>query len=103
MSNRVSTLVNCMKFCASLSIAAVLISGTPGPPAHALETPRLQAAGYYTAMLGKWHLTTPNGASANLGPCTIGGWPSFAGSLPGQVADYNSWTKVISDAGIERI
>ena len=46
MSNRVSTLVNCMKFCASLSIAAVLISGTPGPPAHALETPRLQAAGY---------------------------------------------------------
>ncbi|MEI8342918.1 MAG: sulfatase-like hydrolase/transferase, partial [Verrucomicrobiota bacterium] len=40
-----------------------------------------------------------------LGPCTIGGWPSFAGSLYGELrigrsmtgATYTNWTKVVSD------
>ena len=46
---------------------------------------------------GKWHLTAISGATANQGPCTIGGWPAFTGSLPGQLSDFYSWTKVISD------
>ena len=46
---------------------------------------------------GKWHLTSTTGTSANLGPCLIGGWPAFVGTLPGQLASFTSWTKVISD------
>ncbi len=47
--------------------------------------------------IGKWHLTALTGANANLGPCVIGGWPAFTGSLAGQLADFYSWTKIISD------
>ena len=46
---------------------------------------------------GKWHLTAISGTNANLGPCLIGGWPAFTGSLPGQLADFYSWTKIVSD------
>ena len=46
---------------------------------------------------GKWHLTALSGTNANLGPCLIGGWPAFSGSLPGQLSDFYSWTKVVSD------
>ena len=53
--------------------------------------------GYQLKHFGKWHLTALSGANANQGPSLIGGWPLFAGSLPGQVTDYYSWTKVITD------
>ena len=61
--------------------------------------------GYQLKHFGKWHLTGTGGASANLGPCTIGGWPAFAGSLYGEVrlngvitgATYTNWTKVVSN------
>ena len=33
--------------------------------------------------IGKWHLTAISGTNAELGPCVIGGWPSFTGSLAG--------------------
>ena len=53
--------------------------------------------GYQLKHIGKWHLTSTTGATANLGPCTIGGWPAFAGSLAGQISDYMSWPKVTSN------
>ncbi len=49
--------------------------------------------GYSLKMFGKWHLTS--GAGANDTARSIGGWPSFAGTISGALADYYSWTKVI--------
>lgn len=43
---------------------------------------------YQLAHFGKWHLH--NQANS---PTTIGGWPHFAGSLVGAVANYTNWTK----------
>lgn len=43
---------------------------------------------YQLAHFGKWHLN--NSATS---PNTIGGWPTFAGSLPGAVVSYTNWTK----------
>lgn len=48
--------------------------------------------GYQLAQFGKWHLTS--GPGTNNTPRTIGGWTYFAGSLPGQLTDYFSWTKI---------
>ena len=50
---------------------------------------------YQLKQFGKWHLGGNNQA-----PSAIGGWPSFAGSLPGQIPDYNAWTKVVTDGTV---
>src|SRR6185436_9171668 len=47
--------------------------------------------GYQLAHFGKWHL---NNAAAS--PNNIGGWPHFAGSLIGALANYTNWTKTIN-------
>lgn len=46
------------------------------------------ALNYQLAHFGKWHL---NNQPAS--PNTIGGWPTYAGSLVGAVANYTNWTK----------
>jgi arylsulfatase A-like enzyme len=49
------------------------------------------ALGYQLAQFGKWHLAMgPNT------PNSIGGWPHFAGSLPGALVDYSDWTKTVN-------
>jgi len=53
------------------------------------------ALGYQLATFGKWHLSI--GPGTNMARCTIGGWPSFAGFNGGQVADYQSWVRHVSD------
>ncbi|MEO6753193.1 MAG: sulfatase-like hydrolase/transferase, partial [Chthoniobacteraceae bacterium] len=50
------------------------------------------ALGYQLKHVGKWHL-----GGGNTAPVTTGGWPSFSGSLAGQISDYFSWTKVVTD------
>ena len=46
--------------------------------------------GYQLAHFGKWHLNNlPNS------PNNIGGWPHFAGSLVGALANYTNWTKTV--------
>jgi FtsP/CotA-like multicopper oxidase with cupredoxin domain/arylsulfatase A-like enzyme len=44
---------------------------------------------YQLKHIGKWHL-----GGGQTAPCQIGGWPSFAGALLGEVTDFYSWTKV---------
>ena len=44
---------------------------------------------YQLKHVGKWHL-----GGANTAPCQIGGWPSFAGAMIGEIDDYVNWTKV---------
>ena len=48
--------------------------------------------GYSLAMFGKWHLNA--GGGTNDSPRTIGGWPSFAGTIIGALPDYSAWTKI---------
>ncbi len=50
------------------------------------------ALGYSLAMFGKWHLNS--GAGTNDTPRTVGGWPSFAGTIIGALPDYNAWSKI---------
>ena len=50
------------------------------------------ALGYSLAMYGKWHLNS--GAGTNDTPRTIGGWPTFAGTIIGALPDYSAWTKI---------
>ncbi len=47
--------------------------------------------GYQLASFGKWHLA--NGANS---PGTVGGWPHFAGSLIGAIANYTNWSKTVN-------
>ena len=51
--------------------------------------------GYSLAMFGKWHLNA--GAGTNDTPRTVGGWPYFAGTINGALADYSAWTKVVNN------
>ena len=44
---------------------------------------------YQLKHIGKWHL-----GGANTAPCLIGGWPSFAGAMVGEIEDFYAWTKV---------
>jgi len=53
------------------------------------------ALGYSLAMFGKWHLNS--GAGTNDTPRTIGGWPSFAGTIIGALPDFNAWTKITNN------
>lgn len=51
--------------------------------------------GYSLAMFGKWHLNS--GAGTNDTPRTVGGWPSFAGTIIGALPDYSAWTKIVDN------
>jgi arylsulfatase A-like enzyme len=51
--------------------------------------------GYSLAMFGKWHLNS--GAGTNDTPRTVGGWPSFAGTISGALPDYSAWTKITNN------
>jgi arylsulfatase A-like enzyme len=50
---------------------------------------------YSLSMFGKWHLNA--GAGTNDTPRTVGGWPSFAGTIIGALPDYSAWTKVTNN------
>ncbi len=52
--------------------------------------------GYQLKHFGKWHLTAGMGQSVNMSPCTVGGWPAFAGAISGALGSYTSWTKVVT-------
>jgi len=71
-----------------------VITGSTSPMLTAAELtlPEVFAANpslnYQLAHFGKWHLH--NQASS---PNTIGGWPTYAGSLVGAVANYTNWMK----------
>ena len=47
---------------------------------------------YQFKHIGKWHL-----GGGNVAPINLGGWQSFSGSLGGEIADYYSWPKVVTD------
>ena len=70
----------------------ILGAGSPSLTAAELTLPEVFAANpslnYQLAHFGKWHLH--NQANS---PSTIGGWPTYAGSLVGAVANYTNWTK----------
>ena len=79
----------------------VQLTGATSPQLSASEftLPEAFAAnsslGYSLAMFGKWHLNS--GAGTNDTPRTIGGWPSFAGTIIGALPDYNAWTKITNN------
>ncbi|MFM2142600.1 MAG: hypothetical protein RLZZ476_1144, partial [Verrucomicrobiota bacterium] len=54
--------------------------------------------GYSLAMFGKWHLNS--GAGTNDTPRTVGGWPSFAGTIIGALPDFSSWTKITNGIAV---
>ncbi|MEQ1749690.1 MAG: sulfatase-like hydrolase/transferase [Prosthecobacter sp.] len=51
--------------------------------------------GYSLAMFGKWHLNA--GPGTNDAPRTVGGWPSFAGTISGALPDFYAWTKITNN------
>ena len=53
--------------------------------------------GYQLKHFGKWHLTAGTGQSVNMSPCTVGGWPNYAGAIGGQINSYTNWPKVVSN------
>lgn len=46
-----------------------------------------------SASFGKWHLSSGTPAAVKDLPNSIGGWPHYAGSTSGALADYTSWIK----------
>ena len=50
------------------------------------------ATGYALAQFGKWHL-----AFGQNTPRTVGGWTNFSGFIPGAVANYTNWSKVVNN------
>ncbi len=48
--------------------------------------------GYQLKHFGKWHL-----GGANTAPCANGGWPAFSGTMLGEIPNYTSWTKVVTN------
>lgn len=81
-------------------VGDVIAPGSANGQLTAAETtlPEVFAAnpslGYSLAMFGKWHLAT--GATT---PYTVGGWPYFAGTIPGALTSYTNYTKIINNAG----
>jgi arylsulfatase A-like enzyme len=72
--------------------SAVLTSGEfTLPDAFAANS----GLGYAYAQFGKWHLA--NGPNS---PRVVGGWPHFAGSIPGEVANYTNWTKNLNGTNL---
>ena len=52
---------------------------------------------YQLKHLGKYHLVNGSNQAAQMSPVTVAGWPSYAGGLSAEVADYYNWTKVVTD------
>lgn len=77
------------------------LTGATSPQLSAAEftLPEAFAAnaglGYSLAMFGKWHLNS--GAGTNDTPRTIGGWPSFSGTITGAIPSYTAWTKITNN------
>jgi arylsulfatase A-like enzyme len=76
-------------------IGDVVGAGNPVLTAAEFTLPEVFAVnatlGYQLAHFGKWHLNNlPNS------PNNIGGWPHFAGSLVGALANYTNWTKTVN-------
>src|SRR5262249_12595455 len=73
-------------------VPGTLPYGAPGIDTDEIQlaTP-LVAAGYSTALIGKWHLGTRFGTST---PNQLG-WPHFAGCLDAALVDYYQWPKVV--------
>ncbi len=67
--------------------------GTPGgvtlPLSETLSPELLESAGYASACIGKWHL-----GNGPMHPNTSG-FGHYAGSLSGQLPDYDVWTKTV--------
>jgi arylsulfatase A-like enzyme len=67
--------------------------GTPGgvtlPLSETLIPELLESAGYASAAIGKWHL-----GSGSMHP-NASGFGQYAGSLSGQLPDYDMWTKTV--------
>src|SRR5580765_1586562 len=78
-------------------VPGTLPYGAPGIDTDEIQlaTP-LTAAGYSTAMIGKWHLGTRYGTST---PNQLG-WPHFAGCLDAALIDYYQWPKVVDGSVI---
>ncbi|MFN0077948.1 MAG: sulfatase-like hydrolase/transferase [Prosthecobacter sp.] len=55
------------------------------------------AFNYQLKHLGKYHLINGSSTAAQMSPVTVAGWPSYAGPLSAEVADYYNWTKVVTD------
>ena len=77
------------------------LSGSPLQPSE-FTLPDAFAANsgfnYQLKHLGKWHLSQGSNQAAQMSPCTVGGWPAYAGSLGAEVSDtYVSWTKVVTN------
>ena len=80
------------------------LTGATSPQLSAAEftLPEAFAAnaglGYSLAMFGKWHLNS--GAGTNDTPRTIGGWPSFSGTITGAIPSYTAWTKITNNVSV---
>jgi len=76
-------------------------SGGPGLPLDELTLPEMLDQGtggrYAHAAIGKWHLGTSQ-VGDQLAP-NLAGYGYFAGSLQGQLAAYDSWTRVVNGVG----
>ena len=80
-----------------------VVQPASGSPLQASEftLPKAFAANaslnYQLKHVGKYHLVNGSSQSAQMSPVTVAGWPSYAGSLSSEVADYVNWTKVVTD------
>ncbi len=52
---------------------------------------------YQLKQLGKYHLVNGSNTAAQMSPVTVAGWPSYAGALNAEVADFYNWTKIVTD------
>src|ERR1043166_3773662 len=73
-------------------VPGTLPFGAPGIDTNEILLPvPLAAAGYTSALIGKWHLGTRYGPWTP----TLLGWPHFAGGLDAGLVDYYQWPKVV--------
>lgn len=73
-------------------VGVAVLPGRTGLQASEWLLPEMmQAAGYATGAVGKWHLGDA------LGPATPNnsGWSRYAGNLHGYLPSYTNWTKVV--------
>ncbi len=80
-----------------------VVQPASGSPLQASEftLPKAFAANaslnYQLKHVGKYHLVNGSSQAAQMSPVTVAGWPSYAGCLSSEVADYVNWTKIVTD------